>query len=218
MRRGRIWAMVPLVVLLLARPVGAQEETTARAREDSSRVVSPAECQVTPRAVTEIAQILQLNADGVRPPPYSTISVPLGKVADPATKLSINEATREVLACFNAGDIPRAAALMTEHGVQRAYWRLTIDPAAREATTARLAAPPQPRPEAAQLRLIAVTDSSFLPDGSVVAFVVLSNPLLPPPGPETLLFSFAKQDDRWLVDDWVAFSLTPASSEATPAP
>jgi hypothetical protein len=65
-----------------------------------------------------------------------------------------------------------------------------------------------------------VTDASTLPDGRVAAFVIINEPLLPPAGPETLLFIFADQDGQWLVDDWIDFSIVPANfgAEGTPAP
>ena len=68
---------------------------------------------------------------------------------------------------------------------------------------------PEPRDEAFLARLLAVTDVSMLPEGRVAAFVVISEPLLPPGGPETLLFIFANQDGQWLLDDLVDFTVTP---------
>jgi hypothetical protein len=58
----------------------------------------------------------------------------------------------------------------------------------------------------------------LLPDGRVAAFVILNEPLLPPNGPETLLFIFANQDGTWKVDDYIDFSIVPPNfgSEATP--
>jgi hypothetical protein len=103
--------------------------------------------------------------------------------------------------------------------VRRAYWGLTIDAENRELARTRIAAPPEPRTEEALARLITVTDVSVLPDGRITAFVVLNEPLLPPSGPETLLFVFANQDGEWLVDDWIDFSIVPPDFgiEATPA-
>ena len=83
-----------------------------------------------------------------------------------------------------------------------------------------LQAAPEPRAAEFLTRLMTVTDVSVLPDGRVAAFVVFNEPLLPPGGPETLLFVFANQDGQWLVDDWIDFSIVPANfgAEATPAP
>ena len=218
MRRWRALAIAPLAALLVTGPVLAQEGTPEADGAENPRLVAPSECVAEPRAYEDIATILVLDGDGVPAPAITQITPPLGEVADGKTSISIREAARQVLACFNAGDIPRAAGLMTENGVRRAYWGLTIDAENRELARTRIAAPPEPRDEEARLRLITVTDVSLLPDGRIAAFVVLNEPLLPPPGPETLLFIFANQDGRWLVDDWIDFSIVPPNygMEATP--
>ena len=217
MRRWRALVIAPLAALLVTGPVLAQESTPEEGAENP-RLVAPAECVAEPRAYDDIASILALDGEGVPAPAVTQITPPLGEVADGETSSSIKEAARQVLACFNAGDIPRAAGLMTENGVRRAYWGLTIDAENRELARTRITAPPEPRAEEALVRLITVTDVSLLPDGRIAAFVVLNEPLLPPPGPETLLFVFASQDGRWLVDDWIDFSIVPPNygMEATP--
>jgi hypothetical protein len=219
MRRWRALAIAPLAALLVTGPVLAQESTPVADGAENPRLVAPAECVAEPRAFEDTAAILALDGEGVPAPAMTQITPPLGDVADAETSISIKEAARHVLACFNAGDIPRAAGLMTENGVRRAYWGLTIDAENRELARTRITAPPEPRAEEALVRLITVTDISLLPDGRIAAFVVLNEPLLPPPGPETLLFVFANQDDRWLVDDWIDFSIVPPNygMEATPA-
>jgi hypothetical protein len=191
MQRWRALAIAPLAALLVTGPVLAQESTPEEGAENP-RLVAPSECVAEPRTYEDIAAILALDGDGVPAPAMTQITPPLGDVADADTAIAIKQAARQVLACFNAGDIPRAAGLMT--------------------------APSEPRAEGALVRLITVTDVSLLPDGRIAAFVVLNEPLLPPTGPETLLFVFANQDGRWLVDDWIDFSIVPPNygMEATP--
>ena len=219
MRPWRALAIAPLAALLLTGSVLAQDSTPEADGAENPRLVAPSECVAEPRDYENIAAILELDGEGVPPPAMTQITPPLGDIADVATTISIKEAARQVLACFNAGDIPRAAGLMTENGVRRAYWGLTIDAENRELARTRIAAPPEPRTEEALARLITVTDVSVLPDGRIAAFVVLNEPLLPPSGPETLLFVFANQDGEWLVDDWIDFSIVPPDfgKEATPA-
>jgi hypothetical protein len=219
MRRWRALTIAPLAALLVTGQVLAQESTPEAEGAENPRLVAPSECVAEPRTYEDIAAILALDGEGVPAPAMTQITPPLGDVADAETSISIKEAARQVLACFNAGDIPRAAGLMTENGVRRAYWGLTIDAENRELARTRITAPPEPRAEEALVRLITVTDISLLPDGRIAAFVVLNEPLLPPAGPETLLFVFANQDGRWLVDDWIDFSIVPPNYgiEATPA-
>jgi hypothetical protein len=220
-RWWRALAIVPIAAMLLSGPVMAQESTPESGESESPRLVAPEECanQVSePRPYEEVATILNLDGEGVSEPAMTQISAPLGEVAPSETAIGIEEVARTILACFNAGDILRAAALMTDDGVTRAYWGLTIDQENRELAIERLQASPEPRAEEFLTRLMTVTDVSTLPDGRVVAFVVFNEPLLPPGGPETLLFVFENEDGQWLVDDWIDFSIVPANfgTEATP--
>jgi hypothetical protein len=213
----RVLAIAPLVIWSLASPVLAQEGTPA-AGEENPRIVDPSECQVEPRPVDQITQVLQLDGEGLTAPTAMPITPPLGDVVDPQTAISIKEAARAIVACFNAQDLPRAAALMTDNGLRSTFWGLSSTPAAREATKAALAATPQPRAEAALTRLIAVTDESFLPDGRVAAFVIIADPLLPPGSPEALLAVFVQQGDAWLLDDLIRFAIVPPAGAATATP
>jgi hypothetical protein len=217
MQRWRGLFVAPVAALMLVAPVMAQDGTPTPGSE-STRNVDASECTIEPRAYDDIAAILDLNGEGIQQPPTTTITPPLGTVVDADTDAAIKETARKVLACFNAGDIPRAAALMTDNGVKRSYWGLTIDEENRELARTRLAEAAEPRAEEVYIRLITITDASMLPDGRVAAFVVLNEPLLPPNGPETLLFIFANQDGTWKVDDYIDFSIVPPNygSEATP--
>jgi hypothetical protein len=74
-----------------------------------------------------------------------------------------------------------------------------------------------PRDENAYIRLLAVTDVSILPDGRVAAFVINNEPLLPPRGPETLLFVYSQSEDgAWLIDDYYDFTIVNPAAAGTP--
>jgi hypothetical protein len=219
-RRWRALAIVPVVAMLVGGSVLAQESTPESGEAESPRLVAPEECIGEPRAYEEVATILNLEGEGVPAPEITQTNAPLGEIVDPATAVAVEEVARHVLACFNAGDFLRAAGSMTDNGVTRAFWGLTIDEENRALAQERLPAAPEPRAADALVRLMTVTDASTLADGRVAAFVVINEPLLPPAGPETLLFVFANQDGTWLVDDWIDFSIVPANfgAEGTPAP
>ena len=219
MRGWQALAIVPLATMLVTAPAFAQEGTPEAGGSEIPRLVDPSECKEDPRPFEEIAAVLNLDGEGIAEPPRTQINAPLGEIVDTDTELAVSEAAREFLACFNAGDVPRSAALMTENGIKRTFWGLTIDEENRGLARERIAAEPSPRIEDALARLIAVTDASTLPDGRIAAFVVINEPLLPPTGPETLLFIFVNQDGRWLLDDYVDFSIVPPGfSEGTPTP
>lgn len=219
MRSWRVLAIVPLATMLLIGPVLAQDEARREAA-NSRRQVPPAECAVDPRPFEDIAALLELEGEGVPAPPTIQISAPLGTIVDVETANEIREVARRVIACFNAGDIPRTAALMTENGVRRVYWELSTTEENREQTRTRLTGAPAPRADEELVSLIAVTDVLTVSDERVAAFVVLDEPLLQPEGPETLLFVFANEDGTWRVDDWIDFTIVPveAVGAATPNP
>src|SRR5215204_6762085 len=111
MQRWRALAIAPLAALLVTGPVLAQEGTPESEGAENPRLVAPSECVAEPRAYDDIATILALDGEGVPPPAMTQITPPLGDIADVKTSISIKEAARQVLACFNASDIPRAAGL-----------------------------------------------------------------------------------------------------------
>lgn len=213
MRTWQLLAVGAMAALSFWSPVYAQDGTPT-----AERSVAPEVCAAEPRGFEDLSAILALDAEGIPQPPVTPITPPLGEMADTETAAAVAAAARQILACFNAGDIPRAAGLMTESGVQRVYWGLGQDEENRTLARERLPAPPERRADEFLIRLVAVTDASVLPDGRIAAFVVINEPLLPPRGPETLLFVFANQDGRWLLDDLVDFSVAPVvPAEATPA-
>ncbi|MFT4037708.1 MAG: hypothetical protein QM692_05975 [Thermomicrobiales bacterium] len=214
MRYWKALAIAPLASMVLAGSAAAWQDENTEGM--NPRVVPPAECVVDPRSADELVALLGLDAEGVQKPAEPEIAAPLGQNLDSEASVPIKEAVREVIACLNAGDIGRAAALMTDHGVLRNYWSLTETPELRAATQERLAAA-TPRPEPAQIRLVTTTDISVLPDGRAIAFVVINNPVAAQPGPETLLFYFANVDGEWKLDDLVDFSISrPIASTPTP--
>ena len=213
MKVWRTLAIVPLATLMLAGPASAYQDENDGT---NPRVVTPEECVTDPRPADQIAGLLGLAGEGVTPPALPTITAPLGQNMDSEQSVSVKEAAREILACFNAGDIARAAALMTDNGVIRTYWQLTETPELRGTAQERIATA-SPRPEPGQIRLVTVTDISQLPDGRATAFVVINDPAAPQLGPETLLFYFVIKDGKWLLDDWVDFSIA-AVPASTPAP
>ena len=217
MERCRVLLVVLLAMMVVPGAVLAQD--SEEGVTSVTRTVAPDECVAEPRAAEEIATILALDGEGVPPPALIQINPPLGELADVETIGAIISTTRQIISCFNAGDIPRAASVMTEAGVGRVYWGLTIDEENRELARQRIPAPPERRADEFLIRLIAVTDVSVLPDGRVAGFIIMNEPLLPPGGPETLLFVFANHDGQWLLDDLVDFSIVPMipEEEGTPA-
>ncbi len=212
----RFLFVASLITTIMASPAAAQDD--AESEPAATRRIAPEECVSEPQVCEEIAAILELDGEGVPAPERTQITPPFGELADMTTATAVAAAAREIIACFNAGDIPRGAALMTDNGVRRAYWGLTIDEENRELAMVRIPAPPERRADEFLIRLTAVTNVTMLPDGRAAAFVVISEPLLPPGGAETLLFIFADREGRWLLDDLIDFSVLPLPPAEDVAP
>jgi hypothetical protein len=206
---------------LLATSTLAQEATPTpdRFAFAERRLIDPRECVVMPLPAQTVAQVLHLKSDGVPKPAFPVVPSPLGQVADNSDRTGIKSAVRELIACFNAQDMRRAMALMTEHGIQCLYWAGTVDQPARTALQGHLEASPNARTPNLAIRLIVVTDVSLMADGREAAFITINDPSRPPSGPETVFVIFSRHADAWLLDDWVAFSFVPVTaSEGPPEP
>lgn len=128
--RGRLFAHIStvascLVLLpLLVMPALAQDATPTADRFAFAepRLIDPRECAVTPLPVEIVAPVLRLESDGVPQPIIPAVPSALGQVADKSVRTANEGAVRELIASFNAGDMPRATALMTARGLQCLYW------------------------------------------------------------------------------------------------
>lgn len=199
-------AVAPLATLLLTGAASAQEPGTPAAEdlETPSRFVLPEECVAEPMAAADLAAALggEAQFEGVQ------ITVPLGEPADTDTAALINDTAREVLACLNAADYLRLGSITTAHGAQQLLAGLVAQSGGD--LEARLAEAATARPEEALIRLIAVTDTSVLPDGRLAAFVVLNEPTNLIRGPETYLMVFTREGDALRLDGLFGFSIAPA--------
>ena len=171
-------------------------------------------CTVAPRPVDELVA-LWFGPEGTppaRPPSFpiaSEAELPAGEPADAATVAAIDATVQEFFACSVAGQYARAFALMTDEGVRRLGPDRTDPEAdtpeeARALLEAQLAATPAAvAPPAAGVT--GARAARVLPDGRVGAvFVDLDS------GASAFLI-FAREDGRWLLDDFV-----PIPSAGTP--
>ena len=217
-----VFALVLLGASLVSSRAAAQADpmaSPAAVGEGSQfRGVPPEECQIAPRPSEEVFTLLGMAEGTVGAPPATDrtpVPAPPWQAAGEETVEAARATIREWLACINADDNFRIAALMTDGAIVRFFGGGLAADEAIEGARANLAGTPVPRTEEEHVRLVTVTDVSLLEDGRIAALALLNEPVLPPHGQETLLVIFAQVDDRLLIDDVVQFSVSPAVA-ATP--
>lgn len=176
----------------------------ARAAQQSAPptpdVPNPSACQVAPRTLQSYEALAGKAGDTAAPAPANQAAYvpPAGKPADEATVAAVTSTVREALACLNAGDELRYYALVTDNEIRNesAQFGSPTQP-----FLAKLAQTPVPGKTTFQLiALIGVKDVQVLPDGRVGALVVQNDGADPRPE-EWVYVIFAKQGDRWLMDE-----------------
>ena len=168
-----VFAVYPMIAFAQALPV----------------TPDPSECVVAPRPVSFFAPLVSelLAATPTARPVVTPVEVEAGEPADEATEAEVVALLRQMIACTNAGDFPRLAALFTEDGAREAVvggWGVSIQ-AARDASIASGRTPLSdqdildlittsgpPVPEESRSTLVDVRDVRELRNGHVVATIV----------------------------------------------
>jgi len=162
---------------------------------------SPSECGVTQRSVNQIRDFFA-TPDGAQMETNRSsqmdIVVPVGEPVDAVTSADVLATLRELFACYNAGEMRRAFALMTDAYLQEYAARALLLPEDVD----YFLGDPRPAPANERFSLAAVSDITLLDDGRVGAFVVSSHPIV---GVDTEYMILALQDGRWLIDEVFLF-------------
>ena len=214
-----------------AVPVAAQDATPGAGADRFPITPDPADCTGEQRDADELLA-LWYAFDGSQmaaTPPAAdatSVTIPLGPLADEATAAAVADTVSQVFACFAAGDALRAYAFFTDD------LALQFGPepgTPREEAEAFLAAPMEELEEAGEEpvggeaaagQIVAVTDVMELADGRVGAIAVerSENQI------DSVFLVLERDGDRLLADELIDFApLGDAEGEdedgeATPAP
>jgi plastocyanin len=179
-------AIMGLTFGAIASQVAAQDATPA------GEVIDPAQCQVEPRAVEDIEQLLTASAEGAEATPDAAqAGATEGEDADEATVEAVTATYRELVACLNAGEYLRVYALYTDDYVQRYL-------AESGQTVEQLQATPSPDQQQATA-LVGVSDVRQIEGDRVAARVETADPTVE--GTIVIDAILVRQDDRYLIDD-----------------
>lgn len=161
------------------------------------------DCRVEPRSLEEYAALAAGEAQAVSATPILGTPPPLpvsGTSADPAVITDVSETVAQLVACTNAGDLLRLAALYSDEALARfgGAGGESLEQLTRLAT-------PEPLPAEREAVLESVEDVRVLPDGRVTAVTTVN-------GRRNLL-EFVEEDGRYLVNfSWEL------PAEGTPSP
>src|SRR5215212_1277255 len=200
-------ALTVLSMLLFARPaVIAQDATPA-----SGEVVDPAECQVEPRAIEEIQQLVGTAGEEADATPDAAQAGSMqGEDADEAAVQAVTQTYRELVACLNAREFLRVYALYTDD-----YLRRTLNDSGIDLEQIQATPVPDQREATA---LVGVSDVRQIAGGRVTARVETTSS---PEGVASVIQAVLEPvEDRLLIADETvvdAASATPAAGAATPA-
>jgi uncharacterized cupredoxin-like copper-binding protein len=200
-------ALTVLSMLLFAHPAVIAQDATPAAGE----VIDPAECQVEPRTIEELQQLVGTANEGTEATPGAAQAGSMeGEDADEATVQKVTQTYRELVACLNAGQFLRVYALYTDDYLRRTLADNGIDLEQFQATPA----PDQQESTA----LVGVSDVRQLAGGQVTVRVETTSS---PEGVTTVIQSVLEPvGDRLLIADEIvvdATAATPESAGATPA-
>ncbi len=205
---ARLLAVVAVLsTMLFAHPAAIAQDATPAAGE----VVDPAECQVEPRTVEEIEQLIGTAGEATEATPGAAQAGSMeGEDADEATVQAVTQTYRELVACLNAGEFLRIYALYTDDYLRRTLADSGMDLQQLQATPA-----PDQRGATA---LVSVSDVRQLAGGHVTARVETTSS---PEGTVSVIQGVLEPvDDRYLIADETvvdAAAATPGAAEGSPA-
>jgi hypothetical protein len=198
-------------MLAAMREHGVAQEATPAAADGLS--TDPSVCQVEPRATEDLLAIWY-GTDATDTTAFelpagdqmlSAVPAPIGEPVDAETAATITAVIVEAFACFNAGDFARAMAHASDSAVLQLFGPEPGLP--RSDAEAFLGFPPEPFPAGEQARIIAITDVSMMLDGRIGAIVVSDDPVTEPAGIETEFLVLVDEDGRWVVDEYLEFTV-----------
>jgi hypothetical protein len=194
---ARIITLALLMVLI--RDGGGHASTAADDGNDRPAVNSD-QCIVQPRRDQDLVT-LALAPQGIAHALLSEQPVPTpeppgpGEPANPELVASVNATARQLVACYNAGDLRRLFSLYSEAYLFTVWGGFAGPNPDRQQVADAIAfiSKPVPQPDDNQLGLRSVQDVQELPDGRVMAVINLS---------DASLLTLFRYSDGWYQVDW----------------
>jgi hypothetical protein len=141
------------------------------------------------------AAVLTPVADASPVPVRTPGVVPEGTPGDPATVAAVTAVVRELVGCYNAGELLRSYGLYTDAYLYRLFNRQ----GGFTRTVYDSLATPEPEMDPNKhTAILEIADVRVLEDGAVGATVTMRYASIPMP--KKFFFTFVRIDGRWLID------------------
>ncbi len=185
--------LVPCLSGLLLLTYGIPPQVTSALQATPAASPPVVICAVAPRSTAEVLTLAGAGSSGTE----TTLTLPTGDPADPATTAAITAVLREMAACLTSGDMLRFYALHSDAWLRRS---LGIVEGMATLTTSI-----PPLDDGHTARYLGPWHVQILSDGRVLAatLLVVGDDLRPDPN-RTRVLLFVHRDGRWLVDETVA--------------
>ena len=200
---------IAFIVVALTGPVMSTWSVSAQ-----EATPTPAACDMEPRPITFIADLLAVPKPDVTPTPVAGIP-DVVEVTDPQVRVDAQRVVESLIICVNQGDLLRSFSLFDDE-----YLRRIIDPeGAMEAEVAIELAKSIATPVAVAPEDMTTLDAILLvrqqSDGAVtVVFRTKGGPDRDPDETQVDLFVLRHENDRWLIVD----GLTDLDPQSVPTP
>lgn len=180
-----------------AQPSSAEPRVQLRAQQESAEsatVRDPRICQTAPRGIKELVAVTEgtpgANASAILGTPERDV-VPRtrGVPADPEVVQAVTATAEELVACRNAGDLPRLLALYSDRALTEFLGGVA---AFEDGAPSLLFATPVPLPQTQHAKLESIDEVRLLPDGRVSAITQVDG--------SRALTIFVKEEGRYLYD------------------
>lgn len=186
-----------IVCSIATMPIIPSAPFARQATPSPTRDAAPPElCRAESPSFEEINRLIVASARDRHATPVATPGiVPSGPDASAGVVAEVTTTVRELVACFNAGELLRAYGLYTDPYLGHLL--------ARQGVLSRASydslATPMPGAPADRAAILSITDVRVVAPGRVGATVTIAYAVIPMP--KTFFFTFVQVEERWLIDD-----------------
>jgi hypothetical protein len=187
------YGLLPRLIGLVLLPCGGTPQNAMAIQATPAAISTAVTCDIAPRSTEDVLTLAEAESSETA----STLALPTGDPADPATTAAITAVLGEMAACLTAGDMLRFYALHSDDWLRRSLGVV-------EGMAIQTISIPT-LDDGNRALYLGPWHVQILADGRVLAAVLLVvNDDFRPDPDRTRVLLFVHRDGRWLVDETIA--------------